>query len=487
MTANVSSRQLMVIHLTDVHFGKVHTFAPPMTPGGDTPSERDYPRLLDSLAGDLAAPDPDYPVLIAITGDMAQTGSYAELSEAEAFIRDLADTPILGRPRGLSDIFVTPGNHDVVFDKPDKGERWQQWIDLHNRLRGTSIKREEPWNLDDVYDRVDDLGAVVATINSSIFVQKDKPDETRGRVEEKQIEILEQKLEVIDKQRLKSAVRIALIHHHPVLIPGLVEPGRGYDAVHNSGALLSVLRRFGFHVLLHGHKHNPYVFTEDTFSAYRKGESYPLLVVAGGSAGSTELPVTPPCGNCYNQVLVKWNSHADQTRLQVSTRQLRRHDADGVRLSPWRWKWETLRTDDRQFIGGRAVPVPVAMRLRPFDAEADASPQAIRSAEYTTHHFYFPVSAVMPSLEPSQINEARLWIVRHSPPDGVNVGSPIVRAVWSAGPNFPVVAVEAADDPYLCAVLHYYAPMLVQVKMEFEGGEVAEAHIYVRLPEALAS
>jgi hypothetical protein len=84
---------------------------------------------------------------------------------------------------------------------------------------------------------------------------------------------------------LQRAIKIALIHHHPVLIAALAEPGRGYDAVLNSGRLLTILRKHGFHMILHGHKHDPYVFTEDSRSAFRTSSQNPILIAAGGSVG----------------------------------------------------------------------------------------------------------------------------------------------------------------------------------------------------------
>lgn len=487
MVSRDGIRQLNIIHLSDVHYGAKHSFNPPAASAGDTPTEREYPTLVKKLAEDLRDEEPHCPVVIAITGDLAQAGAFDELSKAETFIRELTAVPLLGALRPLQDIFVVPGNHDVVFDKPDIGERWQQWTDFHNRLRSANVAREKPWEFDAVDDRIDDLGAIIVTINSAVYVEKGKPDQDRGRVDRKQIDVLAERLEAIDPARIKSAIRVALIHHHPVLIPDLVEPGRGYDAIHNSAPLLTTLRKFGFHVLLHGHKHNPHVFTEDAVSAYRKGEPHPILIVAGGSIGSTELPTRPRCDNCYNRIVVKWNPDAEQTRILVKTRGLKVVDDDGGDLLPWRWTWHTLRIDDRQFIGGDGVPTARADDARRFDVDLDAAAEKERSAEYRRLRFHFPVAAVMPSLEPGQVNEARVWIVRHQPPRGVDAGPGVVRVTWSAGKRFPVVTVTADEDPNLCAVLHYWGPMLVQAHIEFADGETADAHVYVRLPEAVGS
>ena len=482
------SRQVVIIHLSDIHFGRNHTFNSPTSARGDRPVERGYPTLLDKLKDDLALDDPGCPVLVAITGDMAETGAYEELAQAESFIKGLTEFPILGARRALKHIVFVPGNHDVSFDKADIGQRWQQWTDFHNRLRGTRVRREEPWALDAVDEQIEDLGAVVVCVNSAIWVQKDTDDEDRGRVDQSQIAEIEERLREIDPARLRSAIRVALIHHHPVLTPSLTEAGRGDDAIHNSALLLALLREFGFHVILHGHKHNPFVFTEDAISAYRTDEPNPILIAAGGSVGSRKLPSSPLCGNCYNRLVVKWDAAANQARINVTTRGLRVRGTRGNDLLARNWSWQTLREDDRQFIGGDSVPIPRAPQERKREKDKNTPRRdATRVAEYARTHGCFPVVAVMPSLDPDQRNEARLWIERHAPSDGSDSGGPaIVSVTWSAGPNFPmVVTVDAEDDPRLCAVCQYYGPMLVQAEMHFNDGDVAVAHVYVRIPQAL--
>lgn len=98
----------------------------------------------------------------------------------------------------------------------------------------------------ELHDRIDEFGVLLLCLNSAIFVEKDTEDQERGRLDIKQLGVVEETLEAFPKDRMQSAIRVALIHHHPVLIPALAEPGRGYDAVHNSGKLLSILRRHGF-------------------------------------------------------------------------------------------------------------------------------------------------------------------------------------------------------------------------------------------------
>jgi 3',5'-cyclic AMP phosphodiesterase CpdA len=476
----VPVRQIAIVHLSDVHFGPTHRFDPVRTASGDVPSERDYPTLLEKLQEELGQETLDCPVIVVISGDLAQTGAVDELERAEEFVRGLAESNVLGATPGLSNVILVPGNHDVTFDRPALGHRWQQWVELHNRLRVSNVDRNKPSELDAVEDRVDELGAIFVTLNSAVHVEKDNlKEQIRGRIEDRQIDRMKKRLEEIDPVRREEAIRIAVIHHHPVLIPDLVEPSRNYDAVHNAAKLLTVLRQFGFHVLLHGHKHHPHVFTEDSVSAFRKSESRPILIVAGGSVGSRELPER--CGNCYNRIDIKWNPDADQTRIRVTTRGLRTVDDTEVELLPWDWSWYDARVDDRQFLEGKEVPLPRCGTSRAFDAVADAAPESRRGREYRRLNFCFPVAAFRPSLTPDQINDVRLWIVRH-PPKGDPVPK-LARVTWSAGDRFGVVAVDAKDDPACCITYDYWGPMLVQAHMEFDDGTSEDAHIYVRVPQ----
>src|SRR5215467_5773201 len=125
-----ATRQLLIIHLSDIHFGKQHRFDPPPTADGDTPKRAGYPQLLQKLVDDLKGPDPGCPVIICVTGDLATAATYGEFQEAEEFLRGLASEKILGQPRGMDSIFLVPGNHDVEYDSRDVGKRWQRFVEL---------------------------------------------------------------------------------------------------------------------------------------------------------------------------------------------------------------------------------------------------------------------------------------------------------------------------------------------------------------------
>lgn len=475
--ANVT-KQIEIIHLSDVHFGGSHRFDPPKTAAGDRPKREGYPTLLDKVLEDLGGASTGCPVIVCITGDLATTASIDEFEQAEALIRGIDRATILGSKSSVANVFIVPGNHDVIYDRPDLGQRWQPWTEFWNRMKGSSVKREDPWNFVELHDRADDLGAFVLCLNSAIYVEKGKPDQDRGHLDVRQLQAVEDKLGAVKAEKLKSAIRIALIHHHPVLIPALSEPGRGYDAVHNSGKLLTILRKYGFHLVLHGHKHNPFTFSDDNQSAFQTCSRQPILIVSGGSVGSTSLPENPNACNCYNRITVKWHAEASQTRILVRTRGLTVFNPDGTERLPNQWKWKPLQYDDRHFFTGQALPAPKARQIGVFDSKTCGDGESKRQGEYSKARGNMPVVEVMPSLIPGQAYEARVWIVGHRR----KVKDVPVRVIWSCGAKFETVTVTKEEDDNFCAVFNYWGSMLVQAQLEFEDGKSECIHVYARIP-----
>ncbi|MFL6207832.1 MAG: metallophosphoesterase family protein [Pyrinomonadaceae bacterium] len=478
------ARQLEIIHLSDIHFGDDHRFIPPQTPDGDRGSSEGMPKLLEKLQEDFAEKDPDCQVIVCITGDITTTASYEEFEEAEAFIRALADTNIYGRQRGIKSIFIVPGNHDVDYTGKTVGQRWQPWVELYNRLYGTAALRENPWALAKAHDLIDEIGAVVLCLNTAIHVQKDTPSERRGEIDEKQLLNIKQQLAAIPQERLESSIRIALMHHHPLLIPALAEPKRGYDAVLRSEQLLTILHRFGFHLLLHGHKHYPLTFLDDINVGFLDTDDQPIMVVAGGSAGSTGLPDQPKKSNCYNRITVKWHPAASQARIRVATRGLSLYDGTTARL-PGEWHWETIKEEDKSFYKGHPYPEPKLEAFAYPSADQQVAGNGAledsdkeRKAEYARTRGNLPVVEVMPSLKPKMAYEARCWLVPHNrQPENLPI-----EVIWSAGKQFPVYSIRRTDDENFCGVFNYWGPMLIEGTLKFADGAQVKVHVYARLP-----
>jgi 3',5'-cyclic AMP phosphodiesterase CpdA len=475
------TRQIEIIHLSDIHFGDYHRYQPAKTAAGDRGAEKGIPKLSQLIERDLSAQSVSSPVIICITGDLTTTASYEEFEKAEKFVTELSTKRCLGYQQSPETVFLVPGNHDVNYKGKEVGERWQHWMEFANRFYGTNHKRENPWALTAAYNLINKLGIIVLTLNSCIYVQKDTPSEQRGEIDDEQLLKVKKDLRKIPKKELDSAIRIALIHHHPILIPSLVEPDRAYDAVDQSEKLLGVLHDFGFHLLLHGHKHYPLTFLEKTNSAFIEVDDQPMMVVAGGSAGSTGLPDHPKKTNCYNRITVKWHPAARQTRIRVETRGLVLHDKRRA-LLPGEWKWETLRVDDRSFYAGDPLP-PVQLEgveTHSFAESGDDVVKEERRTVYENTRGNLPVAEVMPSLMNTQAYEVRFWIVPHK---RKQKDTP-VQVRWSAGKMFPVLQIDRRGNDTFCGVFNYWGPMLIQAQMIFSDGGTATAYVYARIPVA---
>ena len=62
--------QLLIVQLSDIHFGSSHGFGVELDPNGKPLSGLGSPDLWDLLKKDLNQDDPKCAVMVAITGDM---------------------------------------------------------------------------------------------------------------------------------------------------------------------------------------------------------------------------------------------------------------------------------------------------------------------------------------------------------------------------------------------------------------------------------
>jgi 3',5'-cyclic AMP phosphodiesterase CpdA len=497
-------RQLRIVHLSDLHSGRNRTL--PVDPRDAVEGYRPLEELIigdlsDTWTGEMWPPGngAGSPLLAVVTGDLTDTAKASEFRTTNTFLNAIAATPVLGQAIGVKNVFVVPGNHDVVFTAEEPSDRWAPYCTFYGQL----FRNERPVvppdlarDLTQVHDRSAD-GFVVAEINSCYYVQKGTFDENRGNVDMAAIERLRKQLEAIPESSRRASIRIALLHHHPVLFPALVEPGRGYDAVANSHYLLKLLREFGFHLVLHGHKHHPHFLTYDPDSAWAEREVPAMVVAAGGSAASRELPVGARACNTYNVFTVKWHPEIEMGRIRMVTRGLIATDGSGE-MEPGRWKWSTLRIVDRLLIQRPRRASHSSVRVHPRASYWAASPNAdrddaekARQAQYADTHLNMIMCEVLPSLLAGQAYQARVWLVPHTDAEGRPRRGWIrpVRVQWSAGPFFDMVEC-LPEDPrggsalsLFSAAFDYWGPMLIQAQIFFKDEPSAYAYTYAGFPE----
>ncbi|MCI0559483.1 MAG: metallophosphoesterase, partial [Nitrososphaera sp.] len=120
----------------------------------------------------------------------------------------------------------------------------------------------------------------------------------KGRIGSKQFNALNQFLQnPTESSKGRNAVRIALLHHHPISAPQSLDKdlNRLYDWMQDGPLFLQYLNHLGFHFILHGHQHEPFRCTVD----YEQGPGAGLHIVAAGSATQGN---TAPHHNSFNLI-----------------------------------------------------------------------------------------------------------------------------------------------------------------------------------------
>jgi len=375
------------------------------------------------------------------------------------------------------DLFVVPGNHDLQWDNKTATGRWLPYSNLYGKLRTSHIDPEQPERLTRIIDQSAD-GLIVAEINSCAYIQR--AVENRGQVDQEAITSLRVALDQIQPDLRHRAIKVALVHHHPVHLPGLAESNEGYSALVNSNPLLERLRDFGFHVILHGHKHMPFTFWYDPACAWIVNQAYPLMITAGGTVSSTELAVGPGVTNTYNVITLRWDPLLRRVRIHVETRGLVRTRTDFAPLDPIEWHWRTLRVSDRHFELPREEPTEEGGKAHQATGDEIASHEPPRQEAIGRTRRNYAVVETLPSLDPQQGNEARVRIEGQPEREGYEVPS---RVEWWAGPSFRnIVEVLREEDQTFGARFTYWAPVLIQARLHWPDGYSAQAHVFAPLP-----
>jgi 3',5'-cyclic AMP phosphodiesterase CpdA len=492
------TRHVELIHLSDMHFGEGHRFSPPKTTSGGKASERGFPNLAESLVKDLRDPATDFlqPTIVngtsdapshfgmtrvlCLSGDFTKTGKDTEFAEAIDFVEQFKKPSPEGLGFKPEDIFVCPGNHDLDWNGATDKLRWARYTTFLNEIYPK--KKFAPQG-NDLFGSVivsETAGIVVLSLNSEMEVRNLDINKTRGDLNTNQLEWAGKELENIPKKKLKEFIKVAMVHHHPILLPTLAESERGYDAIHGAQHLLSLLHKYGFHVLLHGHKHYPHTFHESVKNAFERTDEHALVIVAGGSCGCEHLALPSQEGatQTYNRIRIHWDADQGSTRVQVETRGLNRFETKTRKeLLPSKWSWRTIAIDDRTSLLGRrsSLVSPFALRYTPSKPHGDRE-HVPRQNEYARTRGNFPVAEVKPSLIPNQTNEVNLRIVQHPNEDKA---AHIPKSVtWSAGPKFDRIYVEREEDPEFNAIYAYYGSALMRAELEFGDGYKCDVYIY---------
>lgn len=207
-------------------------------------------------------------------------GDFTDQSDKQGFFSGWSYVTEISRALKCEEILATIGNHDIdsrhtyssySFDIPKK---IKQKFPLSPDLIGTF------WSKGFTFIENDDYQILI--INSTHFhthFEKDNPIDNpaiKGKVDPAQLEEIREYLLANDTP---DKIKIALCHHHPVKHSRLALGE--HDDIENGADLLKILGEFRFDLIIHGHKHDPWLRYCPTDSGYQ------IPILSSGSFSAT--------------------------------------------------------------------------------------------------------------------------------------------------------------------------------------------------------
>jgi 3',5'-cyclic AMP phosphodiesterase CpdA len=316
-----------IAHLSDIHFGKRFDLAT-------------WKAVADAVVD-------FYPDLIIVSGDLVDHPSPAQLLAAKCALNELSERARLGQAARSAELFVIPGNHDVVeygvaaglsrldwFERifngydtaeaeakltqnlgcsPGFSETYQNrsaikegrlgsssWLDI---IFGTPVAKDFSAHLGPATAQPRVRTAANSPVLLALLDSNPKtagPYAATGEVENQELISLKNELDRVKEPYL---ARVAVVHHHVLPIAFVADEtkmtGEPLMVLRNAGVVLRILADNNFDLVLHGHWHKAQFARIDMGTA--DGESYPIAVAAAGSAA---MRSSTPDENCINLISI---------------------------------------------------------------------------------------------------------------------------------------------------------------------------------------
>lgn len=297
----------LILHLSDLHLGSPSRgqkdYEDKFATGDDVGvSDRDHlAHTLSALGAALVQQERRLEAVV-VTGDLTKGNEPDGYADFDNLLAQLGEA----KPPAER-VMVVPGNHDVDRHlqpgDTNKLKRFRETV--RGKYRTPLIKgidyndsgRRNPGGYGKVEPLLDLADAVVVAFNSADYCwtqeaetktnwdaiiaslgagkEPDEAEELRAtvredlfwlrtkdipRVDQKQLEGLETLLKNAGLDRNPDddpRLRIAALHH-PIGIVSAREEIKDFEVITNLATLRTFLYHWGFHLVLHGHKHNPY-------------------------------------------------------------------------------------------------------------------------------------------------------------------------------------------------------------------------------------
>lgn len=302
-----------VIHLSDIHFGfktnratqekkAMHRFKHGIY-------NKSFAEYLVPEIERLRSENPNSPIILVTSGDIAYEATKEEYREAQSFIEEVREKTGLSAEH----LIFVPGNHDVnwALAKHEQEQRFDEYLYFLNDVYGEELlyklypylkwnfkgnaERPNPADILAVH-KLEDLNLLILGFNSCVF---ENEQHHYGLVGEKQLIRAKEMLNGLDPQTL----RIAVLHHHVIPVENRIEirdDEVAFDVsiVRDFALVEDHLHRLGIDVVLHGHKHMPALRELRLHSSSTRNLPSKSIVICGaGSSGVCEDELPHQTGN----------------------------------------------------------------------------------------------------------------------------------------------------------------------------------------------
>ncbi|MCX2575706.1 metallophosphoesterase family protein [Pedobacter sandarakinus] len=207
-------------------------------------------------------------------------GDFTHQSDKQGFFSGWSYVNELARALKAKEVIATIGNHDI--DSRHTHSKYS--FDIPKKIsQSFPIEKDRLKNFWDTgFTFIEESEFQILVVNSTHYhthSEKDNPMENpvvKGKMDLAQIEQIENYLKENNDQK---KIKIALVHHHP--IQHARQKLGEHDFIENGENFLNVLGDFKFDLLIHGHKHDPWL----RYSPTQSGFSLPIL--SSGSFAAT--------------------------------------------------------------------------------------------------------------------------------------------------------------------------------------------------------
>lgn len=231
--------------------------------------------------------------VLLVPGDLANKADQEGLSQAWELVLEV------GKALNCKKVIPVLGNHDVESRRAGRGSDREAVYLAKNLRPGFPFAKDEDCArfFSDGCCVIELAEQVELVAINSVIGHTDEASAKRGTFGTDRIDRLREVL----REQMKAPLRLAMLHHHPILHSGPFSPDR--DVLLTGDVLLSALKDHDCRFIIHGHKHlarlrksdNVTVFAAGSFAAlwndYGKsmGNLFHLVDIEHGSTVASDL------------------------------------------------------------------------------------------------------------------------------------------------------------------------------------------------------